>query len=163
MIHRQRNAGGGKSGALNTALSRLKGEWLLVLDADAQLQDDLLERLKALEQVVLQLSISIKHQQPLTLETAQSGVERTRLATTGVALAMNHIESRVPGGQLVEQLGGPIKTSVVDHPGGELSGRIAKGCKPIYQTRHHRLFVAGRHHHIKAGKLRRIDLWYGLR
>ena len=44
-IHRQRNAGGGKSGALNTALGCLKGEWLLVLDADAQLQDDLLERL----------------------------------------------------------------------------------------------------------------------
>ena len=45
VIHRQRNAGGGKSGALNAALARLKGEWLLVLDADAQLQDDLLERL----------------------------------------------------------------------------------------------------------------------
>ena len=45
VIHRQRNAGGGKSGALNTALGSLKGEWLLVLDADAQLQDDLLERL----------------------------------------------------------------------------------------------------------------------
>ena len=35
VIHRQRNAGGGKSGALNTALAQLKGEWLLVLDADA--------------------------------------------------------------------------------------------------------------------------------
>ena len=45
VIHRQRNAGGGKSGALNTALAQLKGDWLLVLDADAQLQDDLLERL----------------------------------------------------------------------------------------------------------------------
>ena len=45
VIHRQRNAGGGKSGALNAALARLKGDWLLVLDADAQLQDDLLERL----------------------------------------------------------------------------------------------------------------------
>ena len=45
VIHRQRDAGGGKSGALNTALSQLSGEWLLVLDADAQLQDDLLERL----------------------------------------------------------------------------------------------------------------------
>ena len=45
MIHRLRDAGGGKSGALNTALAQLKGEWLLVLDADAQLQDDLLERL----------------------------------------------------------------------------------------------------------------------
>ena len=45
VIHRKRDAGGGKSGALNTALTQLQGEWLLVLDADAQLQDDLLERL----------------------------------------------------------------------------------------------------------------------
>ena len=45
VIHREPDAGGGKSGALNTALARLSGEWLLVLDADAQLQDDLLERL----------------------------------------------------------------------------------------------------------------------
>ena len=45
VIHRPRDAGGGKSGALNAALGQLKGEWLLVLDADAQLQEDLLERL----------------------------------------------------------------------------------------------------------------------
>ena len=45
VIHRERDAGEGKSGALNTALAQLTGEWLLVLDADAQLQDDLLERL----------------------------------------------------------------------------------------------------------------------
>ena len=45
VIHRELDAGGGKSGALNTALAQLSGEWLLVLDADAQLQDDLLERL----------------------------------------------------------------------------------------------------------------------
>ena len=45
VIHRPRDAGGGKSGALNTALQQLRGEWLLVLDADAQLQEDLLEHL----------------------------------------------------------------------------------------------------------------------
>ena len=45
VIHRLRNAGGGKSGALNTALQQMQGEWLLVLDADAQLQEDLLETL----------------------------------------------------------------------------------------------------------------------
>ncbi|BEV35452.1 glycosyltransferase [Synechococcus sp. M16CYN] len=43
VIHRSRDAGGGKSGALNAALAQLKGDWLLVLDADAQLQGDLLE------------------------------------------------------------------------------------------------------------------------
>ena len=45
VIHRLRNAGGGKSGALNTALQQMQGEWVLVLDADAQLQEDLLETL----------------------------------------------------------------------------------------------------------------------
>ena len=37
VIHRKRGAGGGKSGALNTVLEQLTGDWMLVLDADAQL------------------------------------------------------------------------------------------------------------------------------
>ncbi len=45
VITRLAGAGGGKSGALNTALTKVKGKWLLVLDADAQLQHDLLERI----------------------------------------------------------------------------------------------------------------------
>ena len=45
VIRRSSSAGGGKSGALNTALKEGKGEWLLILDADAQLQDDSLKRL----------------------------------------------------------------------------------------------------------------------
>ena len=45
VIRRPRNAGGGKSGALNAALAQTRGEWLLILDADAQLADDQLERL----------------------------------------------------------------------------------------------------------------------
>ena len=45
VIHRSRSAGGGKSGALNEALAQVNGEWLLILDADAQLQEDALERL----------------------------------------------------------------------------------------------------------------------
>ncbi|MFL0789179.1 MAG: glycosyltransferase family 2 protein [Prochlorococcus sp.] len=45
VIHRSPDAGGGKSGALNAALAQLKGDWLLVLDADAQLQQEVLERL----------------------------------------------------------------------------------------------------------------------
>jgi len=45
VLHRPRGAGGGKSGALNTVLQQLRGDWLLVLDADAQLQEDVLERL----------------------------------------------------------------------------------------------------------------------
>jgi 1,2-diacylglycerol 3-beta-glucosyltransferase len=45
VLHRPRGAGGGKSGALNAVLPSLTGEWLLVLDADAQLQEDALVRL----------------------------------------------------------------------------------------------------------------------
>jgi len=45
VIRRQRNAGGGKSGALNAALAESSGEWILVLDADGQISDDQLERL----------------------------------------------------------------------------------------------------------------------
>ncbi len=44
VIHRNFGAGGGKSGALNQALKKVDGKWLLVLDADAQLQDDLIQR-----------------------------------------------------------------------------------------------------------------------
>lgn len=43
---RQRNAGGGKSGALNALLPQLQGDWMLVLDADADLSPDLLRRLQ---------------------------------------------------------------------------------------------------------------------
>ena len=45
VVSRSSNAGGGKSGALNYALKFTHGEWLLVLDADAQLKQDSLKRL----------------------------------------------------------------------------------------------------------------------
>ncbi len=45
VISRSPNAGGGKSGALNYALKFTHGEWLLVLDADAELKQDSLIRL----------------------------------------------------------------------------------------------------------------------
>ncbi len=45
IINRSPNAGGGKSGALNYALRFTHGEWLLVLDADAQLKKDTLIRM----------------------------------------------------------------------------------------------------------------------
>tara|TARA_Y100001968_G_scaffold333874_1_gene400407 strand:- start:24799 stop:26115 length:1317 start_codon:yes stop_codon:yes gene_type:complete len=44
-IRREPDSGGGKSGALNYALENVKGKWLLILDADAQLQRDSLKRL----------------------------------------------------------------------------------------------------------------------
>ena len=47
VISRASNAGGGKSGALNYALRFTHGEWILILDADAQLKKDTLSRLFA--------------------------------------------------------------------------------------------------------------------
>ena len=47
VLRRSRDAGGGKSGALNALLPQLQGHWLLVLDADAQFQPDGLQRLVA--------------------------------------------------------------------------------------------------------------------
>ncbi|TGG94841.1 MAG: glycosyltransferase family 2 protein [Aphanocapsa feldmannii 277cV] len=45
VLHRQPGEGGGKSGALNALLPGLRGDWLMVLDADAQLAPDLFNRL----------------------------------------------------------------------------------------------------------------------
>ncbi|MCP9808066.1 glycosyltransferase family 2 protein [Cyanobium sp. HWJ4-Hawea] len=45
VLRRSPDAGGGKSGALNEVLKQLQARWMLVLDADADLQADTLERL----------------------------------------------------------------------------------------------------------------------
>ncbi len=45
VLRRSRDAGGGKSAALNLVLEQLQGRWMLVLDADADVSVDLLERL----------------------------------------------------------------------------------------------------------------------
>ncbi len=44
VLSRTRMSGGGKSGALNSVLKRTEGEWLFILDADAQLQSNVLLR-----------------------------------------------------------------------------------------------------------------------
>ncbi len=44
IIKRPRFSGGGKSGALNFALTKLHNDWLFILDADAQLHKDVLIR-----------------------------------------------------------------------------------------------------------------------
>ncbi|MCY3654482.1 MAG: glycosyltransferase family 2 protein [Cyanobacteria bacterium MAG IRC1_bin_28] len=50
VIHRPPGAKGWKSGALNAVLPHLQGEWVLVLDADAQVDPGLLEHLTPLLQ-----------------------------------------------------------------------------------------------------------------
>ena len=44
VLSRSRMCGGGKSGALNSVLKKTEGEWLFILDADAQLQSNVLLR-----------------------------------------------------------------------------------------------------------------------
>ena len=44
VLRRTKMSGGGKSGALNAALKETDGEWLFILDADAQLQSNVLLR-----------------------------------------------------------------------------------------------------------------------
>ncbi len=44
VLSRSRMSGGGKSGALNSVLAKTDGEWLFILDADAQLQSNVLLR-----------------------------------------------------------------------------------------------------------------------
>ncbi len=44
VLTRSLMSGGGKSGALNSILNKTDGEWLLILDADAQLQSNVLLR-----------------------------------------------------------------------------------------------------------------------
>ena len=45
IISRSRSSGGGKSGALNYALKQVYGEWVFILDADADFNDEILLRL----------------------------------------------------------------------------------------------------------------------
>ena len=45
VLRREADAGGGKSGTLNLVLQQLQGRWMFVLDADADLQSDTMERL----------------------------------------------------------------------------------------------------------------------
>ncbi len=45
VLNRSSGLGGGKSGALNYALKELNGEWVFILDADADFSDDILLRL----------------------------------------------------------------------------------------------------------------------
>ena len=95
VLNRKPEEGGGKSGALNAALKKLKGEWLFVLDADAQLQDDLLKRMVFIAErnkwsaVQLRKAVVNADQNPLTriqaMEMAMDAlIQKGRLVGGGV-------------------------------------------------------------------------------
>ena len=123
LLQRSRDAGGGKSGALNHALSRLTGDWAFILDADAQLQEDVLLRLVLLAEqnnwtaVQLRKSVINSNQNALTcfqsMEMAMDAViQQGRLKSGGV------VELR-GNGQLVkrallEECGGFNEATLTD-------------------------------------------------
>jgi len=78
VISRSKNAGGGKSGALNHALKFISGEWVLILDADAQLKNDTLRRVLSFAQEgswsAIQLRKSVLNTSKNLLTTCQ-GIE----------------------------------------------------------------------------------------
>ncbi len=96
VLRRPRDAGGGKSGALNLVLQQLAGRWMLVLDADADLQSDVLERLvpwaEAGGWAAVQLRKAVANAQTNLLTSAQAMemafdamIQEGRLANGGVA------------------------------------------------------------------------------
>ncbi len=96
VLRRPRDAGGGKSGALNLVLQQLAGRWMLVLDADADLQPDVLERLvpwaEAGGWAAVQLRKAVANAGTNLLTTAQAMemafdamIQEGRLANGGVA------------------------------------------------------------------------------
>jgi len=78
IISRSKNAGGGKSGALNHALKFTTGEWVFILDADAQLKNDTLRRVLSFAQngswSAVQLRKSVLNTSKNLLTTCQ-GIE----------------------------------------------------------------------------------------
>ena len=96
VLSRPADAGGGKSGALNLVLQQLTGRWLLVLDADAVLQSDTLERLIPFAEAggwaAVQLRKAVANADVNLLTRAQSMemaldavIQEGRLAVGGVA------------------------------------------------------------------------------
>ena len=96
IISRSKSAGGGKSGALNHALKSISSEWVLILDADAQLKNDTLQRVLTFAQngswAAVQLRKSVLNTSKNFLTNCQ-GIEMAmdayfqlgRLYSTGVS------------------------------------------------------------------------------
>ena len=96
IISRSKNAGGGKSGALNHVLKVISGEWVFILDADAQLKNDTLLRILSFAQTgswsAVQLRKSVLNTSKNFLTTCQ-GIEMAmdayfqigRLYTAGIS------------------------------------------------------------------------------
>jgi 1,2-diacylglycerol 3-beta-glucosyltransferase len=138
VLRREPDAGGGKSGALNLALQQLQAPWMLVLDADADLQPDILERLLPLAEqggwAAVQLRKAVANPRANWLTRAQAMemaldtvVQEGRLARGGV------VELRGNGQLLrrtaLEQAGGFNEETVTDDL--DLSFRLLLERQPV--------------------------------
>lgn len=138
VLRREAGAGGGKSGALNLALQQLEAPWLLVLDADADLQPDTLERLLAFAEAggwsAVQLRKAVANPAVNWLTRAQAMemaldavVQEGRLASGGV------VELRGNGQLLrrdaLQRVGGFNEDTVTDDL--DLSFRLLLAREPI--------------------------------
>ncbi len=107
IIRRSKNAGGGKSGALNHALKFISGEWVFILDADAQLKNDTLRRVLGFAQIgswsAVQLRKSVLNTGTNFLTTCQ-GIEMAMDAYFQVGRLYSAGISELRGnGQLVKK------------------------------------------------------------
>ena len=107
IISRSKNAGGGKSGALNHALKFISGEWVFILDADAQLKNDTLRRVLDFAQKgswsAVQLRKSVLNTNKNFLTTCQ-GIEMAMDAYFQVGRLYSAGNSELRGnGQLVRR------------------------------------------------------------
>ena len=115
LLQRPRSAGGGKSGALNFALSKLNGDWVFILDADAQFNSDILVRVirqaKRKNWSALQLRKAVVNNNQNILTVFQS-----------MEMAMDAViqRGRLRGGGVVELRGNGqlIKRKVLEECGG---------------------------------------------
>ncbi len=141
VLRREPDAGGGKSGALNLALQHADAPWLLVLDADADIQPDTLERLVPLAEqggwAALQLRKAVANPDANWLTRAQAMemaldavVQEGRLIHGGV------VELRGNGQLLrrsaLEQVGGFNEDTVTDDL--DLSFRLLLHRQPLAVT-----------------------------
>ncbi|MEB3308490.1 MAG: glycosyltransferase [Cyanobacteriota bacterium] len=138
VIRREPDTGGGKSGALNQVIQQLKGRWMLVLDADAELQPDTLERLIPIAEAggwsAVQLRKAVVNPAANWLTRAQAMemaldmvIQEGRLASAGVAELRGN-------GQLLrrdslERCGGFNEGTVTDDL--DLSFRLLLADQPI--------------------------------
>ncbi len=115
VLRRERGAGGGKSGALNLVLHQSKGDWLLILDADAQFEEDLLQRLVLFARSggwsAVQLRKAVVNAQHNFL---------TRLQAMEMAMDALIQQGRLAGGGVAELRGNGqlLKRSVLESCGG---------------------------------------------